>query len=90
MNFTEFVPKKRKALYLQGRAIARSEPPRLCIEDRFINIPTYVVKITWRYSRIVEKAKNKKKHPKAWGTPGVLAILLTYFMKSALEWATLK
>ncbi|VTR54971.1 hypothetical protein [Sphingobacterium thalpophilum] len=30
-----------------------------------------------------------KKHPKAWGTPGVLAILLTYFMKSALEWATL-
>lgn len=23
-----------------------------------------------------------KKHPIAWGTPGVLAILLTYFMKS--------
>ncbi|MCS4163610.1 hypothetical protein M2419_000673 [Sphingobacterium sp. BIGb0116] len=36
------------------------------------------------------RRQKTKKHPKAWGTPGVLAILLTYFMKSALEWATLK
>jgi len=60
MNYAEFVPKKRMGLYLQAREIARSEPPRLCIEDRFINIPTYVVKITLRYSRIAEKVKNKK------------------------------